>query len=268
MLKNYKKMRNLRKYGKSPYVAAVIHGGPGAPGEMSPVAKELSYEWGILEPLQTASSVDGQIQELHNALAGNGDLPVILIGSSWGAWLGFIFAAYYPSFVKKLILVGSGPYEERYAAEIIKTRLNRLSEEERTELQILEESLKNPIVKNKNTLFTRFGELFNKTDSCDPVDLKTESIKVQFDIYQSVWGEAVKLRQSGYLLKIGKQIQCPVVAIHGDYDPHPYRGVKEPLSRTIRDFKFILLKECGHRPWIEKSAGERFFEILKEELKT
>lgn len=260
-------MRNLRKYGKPPYAAAVIHGGPGTSGEMAPVARELSSDWGILEPLQTASSVDGQIQELRNALAGNGNLPVVLIGWSWGAWLSFIFAAYYPSFVKRLILVGSGPYKEKYAAEIIKTRLNRLNEEERTELQILEKPLNDPIVKNKNPLFTRLGELFNKTDSYDPLDFETKSIKAQFDIYQSVWGEAVKLRQSGYLLKIGKQIQCPVVAIHGDYDPHPYRGVKEPLSRTISDFNFILLKQCGHRPWIEKSAGERFFEILKEELR-
>lgn len=100
-------MRNLRKYGKPPYAAAVIHGGPGTSGEMAPVARELSSDWGILEPLQTASSVDGQIQELRNALAGNGNLPVVLIGWSWGAWLSSIFAAYYPSFVKRLILVGS-----------------------------------------------------------------------------------------------------------------------------------------------------------------
>ncbi len=179
-------MRNLRKYGKPPYAAAVIHGGPGAPGEMAPVARELSSDWGILEPLQTASSVDGQIQGLRNALAGNGDLPVILIGWSWGAWLSFIFAAYYPSFVKRLILVGSGPYKEKYAAEIIKTRLNRLNEEERTELQILEEPLNDPTVKNKNPLFSRLGKLFNKTDSCDPLEFKTKGIKAQFDIYQSV----------------------------------------------------------------------------------
>jgi hypothetical protein len=34
-------MKNLRKYGKAPFSLAVIHGGPGAPGEMATVAREL-----------------------------------------------------------------------------------------------------------------------------------------------------------------------------------------------------------------------------------
>jgi len=32
-------MENLRKYGKSPFSVAVVHGGPGAPGEMPPGGK-------------------------------------------------------------------------------------------------------------------------------------------------------------------------------------------------------------------------------------
>ena len=38
---------NLRMYGNKPYVVAVIHGGPGALGEMAPVARELSLNTGI-----------------------------------------------------------------------------------------------------------------------------------------------------------------------------------------------------------------------------
>jgi hypothetical protein len=57
------------------------------------------------------------------------------------------------------------------------------------------------------------------------------------------------------------------VAIHGNYDPHPYAGVKEPLSQVLRDFKFILLQKCGHKPWIEKAAKEEFYRILMEEVK-
>ncbi|HLC23076.1 MAG TPA: hypothetical protein VJL08_01335 [Dehalococcoidia bacterium] len=52
-------MKNLRKYGDKPYGVAIIHGGPGAPGEMAPVALELSAVTGILEPLQTATSLEG-----------------------------------------------------------------------------------------------------------------------------------------------------------------------------------------------------------------
>jgi hypothetical protein len=56
-------MKNLRKYGKAPYKIAVIHGGPGAGGEMAPIARELASDWGVLEPFQTATSLEGQIEE-------------------------------------------------------------------------------------------------------------------------------------------------------------------------------------------------------------
>lgn len=76
---------NLRHYGTEPFSVAVIHGGPGAPGDIAPVARELSSACGILEPLQTATSLDGQILELQSVLEESGDLPATLIGHSWGA---------------------------------------------------------------------------------------------------------------------------------------------------------------------------------------
>lgn len=259
-------MKNLRKYGSTPFSAAVIHGGPGAPGEMAPVARELSISMGILEPLQTSATLEGQLQELHNVLKKHGDLPVTLIGFSWGAMLSFIFSARYSSFVKKLILIGSGPYEEKYALKIMGTRLNRLNEKERLKVHLLKETLNDPGVKNKNTAFAQLGKLISQADSFNPLPFDNEELECQYDIFQSVWKEAKEYRQSGKLLKQGKQIQCPVVAIHGDYDPHPYNGIERPLTQIIKDFRFILLKNCGHKPWIERAARDRFYDILKEEL--
>ena len=59
-------MTQVRTYGKAPFRVAVLHGGPGAPGGMAPVAKELSKKYGVLEPLQYANSLQGQIQELES----------------------------------------------------------------------------------------------------------------------------------------------------------------------------------------------------------
>lgn len=89
-------MKNLRTYGTPPFNLAVIHGGPGAPGEMAPVAKELSSLGGVLEPLQTKATLEDQLRELRAILEENGALPVTLIGFSWGAMLSFIFTARYP----------------------------------------------------------------------------------------------------------------------------------------------------------------------------
>lgn len=42
-------IKKIRKYGIGPFSVAVIHGGPGASGEMAPVAKELALVCGILK---------------------------------------------------------------------------------------------------------------------------------------------------------------------------------------------------------------------------
>src|SRR5919198_1314938 len=117
-------MQNVRTYGTAPFTVAVIHGGPGACGEMAPVARELASDRGILEPLQTATSLEGQVEELRRVLENHGDIPVILIGFSWGAWLSFIVAAHYPALVKKLLLVGSGSFEEKYVSRLQEARLH------------------------------------------------------------------------------------------------------------------------------------------------
>ena len=75
-------MRNVRTHGSAPFNAAVIHGGPGAAGEMAPVAARLAEIRGVLEPLQTATTVDGQVEELKVTLEKHGELPVSLIGFS------------------------------------------------------------------------------------------------------------------------------------------------------------------------------------------
>ncbi len=246
---------------------AVVHGGPGAPGEMAPVARELSSTTGVLEPLQTAATLQGQVRELKAVLEKDGALPVTLIGFSWGAMLSFIFAARHPSFVGRLVLIGSGPYEERYAAGIMDTRLGRLDDDQRKEALSLMAALDDPAVGDKDTSLARLGELMSRADSYDPLPHDSEILECRYDIYRSVWQQLAELRSSGKLLGLGKKIRCPVVAIHGDYDPHPSAGVKAPLSRVLEDFRFILLEECGHCPWIERGAKDRFYGILRNEVR-
>jgi pimeloyl-ACP methyl ester carboxylesterase len=259
-------MLNLRKYGNRPFRVAVIHGGPGAPGEMAPVARELSSVVGVLEPLQTATTLEGQVRELKAVLEKNAALPVTLIGFSWGALLSFIFTARHPSFVRKLILIGSAPYEEKYAVNIMQTRLSRLSEAEREQAFSLMRTLNDPAIADKNTLMARLGKLLSRADSYDPLPHDDEMLECRYDVYRGVWEQAAEMRSSGKLLKLGKKIKCPVVAVHGDYDPHPSAGVVGPLSRVLKDFRFILLEKCGHRPWLERNARDSFYNIIKQEI--
>ena len=259
-------------YGTAPYEVAVIHGGPGAAGGMAPVAKHLAKKRGVLEPLQTARSLEGQVEELKLLLEKNGTLPAILIGHSWGAWLSLIVAARHHEIVRKLILVGSGPFEDKYVEYIKRARFNRLSEDEKIEYESILDHINNPQILDKSPFFARLSELSKKTDSYDPIKLKAEedtaSILVDQpgEIFTSVWKDAAEFRSSGKLVEPAKDVNCPVVAIHGDYDSHPAEGVRKPLAEVIKDFRFILLEKCGHHPWEEKQARDGFFRILDNEI--
>ena len=114
--------------------------------------------------------------------------------------------------------------------------------------------------------FARLGQLMSEADSYDALSLVFRGVKLRPDLFQSVWSEAAEMRKNGKLLKRGLKIKCPVVAIHGDYDPHPVSGVKQPLGKVLKDFRFVSLKRCGHVPWMEKQARKEFFRVLAGEL--
>jgi pimeloyl-ACP methyl ester carboxylesterase len=262
-------MQNLRTYGKAPFTLAVIHGGPGAGGEMAPVARQLAHEYGVLEPIQTATSLEGQVQELRQVLERHSYPPIILIGFSWGAWLSFIVAARYPALVKKLVLVGCGPFEEKYVSALHETRLSRLNADEKTEFESLLQALNGPATNDKDHVLARLGILASKTDTydalTDPIG-EADRIDQHGDIYQSVWDAAAKMRRSGELVGLAEYIQCPVIAIHGDHDPHPAEGIEKPLAGVLKDFRFVVLEKCGHTPWIERQARECFYSVLNAAL--
>jgi len=263
-------MSPVRKWGIGPYSVAVIHGGPGAPGEMASVAREISTVKGILEPFQTETTLEGQVRELRSVLIEHGREPLTLVGFSWGAYLSWMVAARYPALVGKLILIGSPPFEEQYAAPIIKTRLDRLTPENRMEAQALMTHLEAPVAEgnegDRNALLARLGDLLAHADSYAPQTMEDKSFYCQYDIFRGVWDDACELRRKKTLLHMAREITCPVIAIHGDYDPHPSEGVKIPLAQELNNFRFVLLQKCGHRPWIERNAAEEFYRILVQEI--
>lgn len=259
-------MQTLRKYGTPPYSVAVLHGGPGAPGSAEPLARDISRWCSVLEPMQAKDSVDGQVEELARVLREEARPPAVLVGWSWGAMLGFITAARHPELVKKLILVGSGSFEDHYAEVIMPLRLRRLEREEQAEAKKLMRTLADESLDDKSEVLQRFGSLMDKADTYEPIEEVVNKSPCDFDIHVNVWKDAQRLRDGGALLDMGKAIRCPVVALHGNHDPHPAEGVRSPLSRVIHDFRFILLDKCGHSPWNEKMAREPFLKHLRAEL--
>jgi len=251
--------KNYRKYGKAPYRIVVVHGGPGGAGEVAPIAKELSQYGGSIEPFQTEKSVEGQVEELFQTIQKESEQPVTLIGFSWGAWLSLLVAATYPSVVKKLILIGCPPLVQKDAADIMQRRLSRLSKKEQ---KLLLESWdkakeKAPSKEDLNAFIT----LFIKADGYS-VEQPDELPYYNSEIFNTVWPQAEEMRQKGVCADTLEKIECPVVCIHGEVDPHPFESIQSSFSKH----KVEVLKKCGHRPWLERQAKEIFYVTLQKEI--
>jgi pimeloyl-ACP methyl ester carboxylesterase len=258
---------NVRTYGRAPFAVAVLHGGPGAPGYMAPVARELAASFGALEPLQTRDSLTGQIEELSEQLANHADLPATVIGHSWGAILSLFLAAEHKQLVKKLILVGSGVFDARMSAKIAARRRELLTREQLQRLDQIERALKDETLENRNKLFAEWGSVLSAADMYDPIEAKDETLEVQAELHQKVWSEYELLRdRPGELHRRFSTVEVPALVIHGQQDPHPLEGIRPFLESCLSDVRFEILPYCGHYPWLERQARRRFFELIRREL--
>jgi len=259
-------MKNYRTWGKPPYKVAVVHGGPGLPGAVAPIARELSKDTGVIEILETKDSVEGQIEELAGVLKEHAEFPVILVGHSWGAVLGYMTAARYPTLIKKLIIIGMPALEMKERPDYTPIWLSRLSEDEGVELITLQSLVLEGEEGDKSEAMRTLYRLIAKADSYAFNSEKDEVLEYQSGISNSVGTEFHEILKTTELLDIGTKIKCPVVAIHGDYDLRLASVMAEPLSGIIKDFRLVMLEKCGHYPWMERHARDKFYEVLRKEL--
>ena len=257
----------MRTYGNKPYQVAVLHGGPGAPGYMAPVARELSKQVGVIEPLQSRDSLDGQIDELRDQLETHAELPATLVGSSWGAVLALIFAARYSETVDRLVLVGCAVFDAYHSELINPLRKSRVSEELRQQVDALESLKEGASSEERDRIFRQSVGLLLDGDVYDPLTRDLEVIDVQTTVNRKAWADFLRLRdEPGRLQKEFSTIEVPVTVIHGDYDPHLIEGIQPYLSEWLPQSIFHFLPKCGHYPWIERHARDKFYEILRAEI--
>lgn len=251
----------VRLYGKAPYKIVLVHGGPGAIGSLKGFARELNIlsQMGVVEALQSKYSIAELIDELYSQISDNCNEKVSLIGHSWGAWLAALFAVKYPELIERIILVGSGPLEDKYVAEIGTRRFENLSEEDGEIFQRLinnqatdEDMAKIPNVFEKSDNYCLENRDMHKAD-------KTDS-----RMHNTIWEEAAGLRTSGELLAAFKRIKNKIVLIQGETDPHPARGIMIPLQENGVECETYILEKCGHSPFMERYAKEDFYKILLE----
>ncbi len=91
----------------------------------------------------------------------------------------------------------------------------------------------------------------------EPFDLKA---------HYETWRDMQRLQDDGTYPDAFAAIESPVLMLHGQYDPHPGKMIRDSLLPYLPQLEYHEYECCGHSPWIEKSAREAFFSGICEWL--
>ncbi|MEN8148882.1 MAG: alpha/beta hydrolase [Planctomycetota bacterium] len=256
-------MIELREYGADGPRVIALHGGPGARGSLAPVAEGLAGSFRVLEPLQRVSgdellTVADHVADLDEVILDRWEGgPPALVGSSWGAMLALVYAAEHPERAGPLALVGNGTWDTAARAVLQETIRERLSEEDRARLATLAEDHPDPAER-----MDVLGGIILPVFSVDKIAI--DAPPEEFDAKGNVetWADMVRLQEAGVYPAAFAAIRSPVIMLHGDYDPHPGRMIRDGLLPVLPDLEYVEFERCGHDPWVEREAREPFFAAL------
>lgn len=258
----------VRRYGDAGPVVALLHGGPGAPGQMGPLARALSG-LRILEPWQRRSGGAPLTVAVHVAdLAAVLPPAAALVGWSWGAMLALSFAAAYPGRARALALVGCGTYDTITRQAYQDALADRLGDEGRQQAAALRREMAEVASDEEHDhLLGDLGELLGRAQAVDPLP-EEEGAPVWVDARGSAetWEDALRLQADGVEPAAFAAIGCPVLMLHGDEDPHPGPATRDLLRRFVPQIRYQGFPRCGHQPWAERHAREPFLAALREWL--
>lgn len=258
----------VREYGEpGATLLVLLHGGPGAPGYMAPLARALAARgYHVLEPLQRSSApdliltVDRHVEDLQQILAPLNH-PVIL-GSSWGAMLALAHAAKYPGVASALILVGSGTFSLASREEFSRRLEMRGGHEMRRALDALDEEAAREGLDPDEKL-RRHVAIVDQAYSYDLISPELELLDIDGVGNKQAWQDMIALQERGVYPSAFERIDVPALLIHGDVDPHPGDWIHRELLPHVPQLEYIELERCGHYPWMERFAREAFLEQVE-----
>jgi pimeloyl-ACP methyl ester carboxylesterase len=257
----------VRRYGTSGSLVVVLHGGPGAPGYMAPVARGLAGSFRVLEPLQRGSdgeplTVARHVADLHELVESRcGGARPALVGHSWGAMLALAYAAAHPGCVVSLVLIGCGTFDPAARERLRAIREERMDDGLRRRLERLSEEFPDP-----DERLSVLGNLMRPLDSYElvPADREVEACDAR--AHQETWEDMVRLQEEGVYPAAFAAIAAPVIMLHGAVDPHPGRMIRAGLEPYLPQLEYHEWERCGHYPWLEKIVRDEFFALLHEWL--
>ncbi len=248
-------------------LAILLHGGPGVPGQVTPVAQALADRLRVLTPVQRASgaeplTVARHVADLHDLVRAHskGTQPT-LVGFSWGAMLALAYAAAHPTESGPIVLIGCGTFNRTARQRMKDTLEERMTDELRQQLHRLPREVPDP-----DERLERMGKLLLPVYSYELASTELGAARCDARAHRETWEDMVRLQEEGVYPAAFADIESPVLMLHGGADPHPGRMTYDSLAPFLRRLDYVELERCGHYPWLEKHARDEFFSVLRDWL--
>jgi len=260
----------VREYGRAGAPVVVLHGGPAAVGDVAPLARALGESFLALEPWQRGSgseplTVAKHVEDLHALIRTRSrDAAPAVVGHSWGAMLALCYAAAHPDAAGPIVLVGCGTFDRESRETMKRTFAERTGEELRRRIDELVATEPDPAERHMKTFrLTRGLSAFDLVEPW-PDDLEYDGLDLR--AHDETWRDMLRLQDDGTYPRAFAAIRSPVLMLHGDYDPHPGRMIRESLRPFVPQLDYRELERCGHTPWLERHARDEFLAILRSWL--
>jgi pimeloyl-ACP methyl ester carboxylesterase len=264
----------VRRYGTSGPCVVLLHGGPGAAGDMAGLARLLAPRFRTVEPLQRRSdnvplTVAQHVADLDEIVQAAGE-PVHLVGFSWGAMLALTYAARHGERVAQMVLIGCGTFDIESRRVYSERMAARVRGEDALELDRLRSELAVEADRtHRDELFGKRGKIATRVQAYAPLDAEPdESTDLKFDErgHRETWQDALRLQEEGTQPGEFAKIAARVFMLHGEEDPHPGQMIRDSLAAVIGEIEYHEFPNCGHIPWNERYARDSFLAVLEQVL--
>jgi pimeloyl-ACP methyl ester carboxylesterase len=261
---------SCRTYGERGPAVILIHGGPGAPGYLAPLARRLADTFRVIEPFQRRSGGEGapplsvaqHVNELHEFMQEHccGERPH-LVGHSWGAMLALAYAAGHPDVACSIVLIGCGTFDQAARDRMNAIRAKRMTPDIQARYERLREHYS-----DENQQLKAAGRLHQLIDSVDLIKHTDESADFDARGHDETWSDMLRLQREGLYPAAFAAIRVPVLMLHGAQDPHPGAMIRDSLRPRLPQLEYVEFEHCGHYPWIERAAHEEFNRVFRQWL--
>jgi proline iminopeptidase len=241
-----------------------IHGGPGLSHDyFLPHVLPLSDKFKLIFYDQRATgrsdikvdsshmSIDYFVDDIESLRKHYHINKINLIGHSWGGFLAALYAIKYPKTTKSLVFWDSSPLSSHLRNVMIENQKSKVTKEDVA-----------------NNLKIMRSEEFKRGDPAEIARLYKAifkpSVFIQKLVYKLNFYFNQNYNQTQYLLGFMyhsmvkydyypklKKVKAPALIFFGNYDPMPVESSEE-LHNRLSNSELIILKDCGHFPFLEK----------------